>query len=66
MGMSEHTVSIKDAAELLGVSRKHIYKLIERGQLHPVRRPVYREHGPVGIPLAEVEALIERSRTAGT
>lgn len=35
--MSENNfVNLSQAAEILGVSRPTIYKMIERGELHPV------------------------------
>ncbi len=55
---SDRTLSIKQTAELLKVNRKHVYKLIERGQLRRNRREVYREGGPFEIPLADVLALL--------
>lgn len=53
-------VSIKEAAEILGVNRKHIYRLLERGQLHRVDTGLYRVGGPVRIPRSEVLALLPR------
>jgi excisionase family DNA binding protein len=50
-------LSITQVAEALGVSRPHVYTLIERGLLAPERNPLYRKHGPVRIPKAQVDAL---------
>lgn len=49
-------MTITEAGKALNVSRQHIYRLIERGRLHPVRNPLYIK-GPVLIPRHEVEEL---------
>ncbi|MGE0583473.1 MAG: helix-turn-helix domain-containing protein [Steroidobacteraceae bacterium] len=53
------TVSVKGAADLLGVGRDAIYKLIETGELRTV---------PIGkmtrIPSADLPAFIERHAAA--
>jgi excisionase family DNA binding protein len=54
------TVSVKGAANLLGVGRDAIYRLIEAGELRTV---------PIGkltrIPSADLPAYIERHATKG-
>ena len=54
------TVSVKGAADLLGVGRDAIYRLIEAGELRTV---------PIGkltrIPSADLPAYIERHATKG-
>ena len=60
-------LSLDEAAEQLGITRRQIYNLIERGALTSVRHP-----GPNGKPWghkveqAEIHAYIERNRTAAT
>jgi excisionase family DNA binding protein len=58
-------LSLDEAAEQLGCTRRHIYQLIERQALTSVRIP-----GPDGKPhghkveQAEIDAFIERNRSA--
>ncbi len=54
-------VTAKTTAELLAVSVKMIYKLVERGELEALK--VGR---CVRIPIASVEAFIARCRTVAT
>jgi transposase len=56
-------LTVSAAAHALGVSRSHIYRLIDRGELTPHRNPLYRKHAPVSLDPAQVLALIERTRT---
>ncbi len=59
--MEEKYMTIKQAAEALKVSRRHIQRLIDRGQLHSTRNPLYLK-GPVYILRSEVEALKQLSQ----
>lgn len=66
----EQLLTVKDVANLIGYSRQAVYKMIERGELKPVRglgakrfdpAYIYRflnitKHGPV-VPLAEYEKV---------
>ncbi len=52
-------VTLSEAAKILDVSRKVIYRLIRVGKLTTHRKPVL-EGGPHRIPRAEVESLRPR------
>lgn len=56
-------LTVSAAAHVLGVSRSHVYRLIERGELTPHRNPLYRKHAPVSLDPRQVLALLERTRT---
>ena len=59
--MSETYFSVKEAAEELGVSRLHIYRLARRGLLDVQQaNPTYRKGGPTRIPRGQVLALKPR------
>ncbi len=52
-------MTIKEAAECLGISRSAVYERIRKGLLHPrPLNPQHFKHGPVRIPRAEVLALL--------
>lgn len=51
-------LSIAEAACALGVSRRHVYNLIRRGDLIAWRHPTYRKGGPVRIPRQQIETLL--------
>jgi len=52
-------LTIKGTAAMLNCTIKTVYRLIRDGRLHPrPQKPFYAKHGPVGIPRAEVEALL--------
>ena len=60
--MNERYVNIKQAAEIIGCSRVHVYKLIARDKLKRVdRSAVYdRGSGPACLLREQVEALRPR------
>ncbi len=51
--MSPFLLKIEDAAEMLSISRAHIYKLIQSGHLHVVHLG-----RSVRVPAGELERLI--------
>ena len=63
LDVEAETVSVVKAAELLGVSRPFVKKLIRDGKLHAYRNPLYVK-GEWEIPLPEVEALARQIREA--
>ena len=59
-GMDDNKMTVSAAAKALGVSRSHVYRLIDRGELSPHRNPLYRKHAPVSLSRAQVDALVRR------
>jgi transposase len=55
-------MNVSAVAKVLGVSRSHVYRLIDRGDLTPYRNPLYRKHAPVSIDPAQVDELVRRAR----
>lgn len=55
-------IPVKEAARIAGVSRWHIYHLIDRGEVDSVR---VGEQGPVRIPLERFLEFLYRDRSAG-
>ncbi len=55
-------MNVSAVAKILGVSRSHVYRLIDRGDLTPHRNPLYRKHAPVSIPQEQVDELVRRMR----
>jgi excisionase family DNA binding protein len=55
-------LSVSAVAHLLHVSRSHVYRLIDRGELTPHRNPLYRKHAPVRLDPAQVAALVRRTQ----
>ena len=53
-------MSIKEAAEALGVSAPHIYTLEKRGELRIERNPYYAKHARVRIPREDIDALLAK------
>lgn len=53
------TMSIKEAAEALGVHPRHIHRLEERGELRIIRNPAYRK-GPVRVVKEDVDAILAK------
>ncbi len=54
----EEKITVTDAAKILGVTRKVIYRLARDGKLKIERvKPVYAKHGPVRVSRAQVEAI---------
>lgn len=56
-------MNVSAAAQFLGVSRSHVYRLIERGELTPHRNPLYRKHARVTLDEKQVLELLRRTRT---
>jgi excisionase family DNA binding protein len=54
-------LTLKEAADLLGVSRQHLYTLEKRGKLRIVRNPAYLK-GPARIPREDVERILAKGR----
>ena len=56
--MQEDRLSITEVARRLNVSRSHVYKLIERGQLRAIKNPLYLKG--TWVPADDVAALLEQ------
>lgn len=50
-------VTLTEAADILGVARSHVYRLIHRGKLTPMRDPLHAKGGPAWLERATVERV---------
>lgn len=57
-------MSIAEAAVALGCSRRHVFNLIQRGELIAWRNPAYRKGGPVRISRDQIDAIKRRGESA--
>lgn len=57
-------MSIKEAAEALGVSAPHIYTLEKRGELRIERNPYYAKHARVRVPREDIDRLLAKRRSS--
>jgi excisionase family DNA binding protein len=60
------TITLADAATMLGLARTTVYRMIERGELTATRHPLHNKHGHLQIPRAQVERLLKRSGAPAT
>ena len=58
---TDERITIKEAAELLGVTRKVVQRMLAKGELTSQRNKLYLK-GPAKIPKSDVAALLARAQ----